>query len=161
MRIRGAVVGVCVALTALSGCGSSDDTSDPADDAASEPESSEDGQATIADDGDNGGGESAPADLGDFPIPAPPGGTVTFTNEVDDITAITFSLPPEDFDATVAFYDDWTDSEADEYQRVVAESDGVSWLRTSGADGTSRIIMVSAASGADDQVLVSLTDATG
>jgi hypothetical protein len=152
---------IVLAAVALVGCGGDDD--DSGADGSSGPAASSDSTAddSAEDDrgGGNGAGADAAADLGDFPIPAPPGSTLTFTNEIDDITAHTITVPVGQMESAIAFYDDWTASEDDEYQRIVAESGGVSWVRTTGSSAdSSRLILVSAPLEGDTEVLISLTD---
>ena len=71
------------------------------------------------------------------------------------------TIPADQFDAAVAFYDDWTEASSDDYQRILAQSGGVTWLRTSGLVDSPRSIAVSAVDSDQDTTFVTLTDTTG
>ena len=60
-------------------------------------------------------------------------------------------MPIDDVDTAISFYDEWTTSEADDYQRTDAEGGGVSWI------GDGRVIQVLAPLEGDDEVLITLT----
>lgn len=161
---------VLVAALTLSGCGGGDDDDTRADDATSAASDDQAGGDSDDDAGDDAGNDAsdagsgdssnggAAADLGDFPIPAPPNSELVFTNELEDITAHTVTVPIGDFESAIAFYDDWTSSESDDYQRVVAESGGVIWTRTTGSVDSARNILLSAPSEGDDVIMIGLTD---
>ena len=78
-----------------------DDGSDSDDTASDDDGSGSDDDDTASDDGATSGEAT---DLGDFPIPAPPGGTVEF--DLDANVRIV-SYPLSDLDAIVSFYEDW------------------------------------------------------
>ncbi len=71
---------------------------------------------------------------------------------------MTLSVPVDSYDDVVAFYDDWTAAEADEYQRVEAVSGGVSWVRITDPDNPGTI-MLSAPLEGDSETLLSLSSA--
>ena len=135
---------LAIAALLLAGCGDDDDSNAEAADTAE------------LDTTDTGGGAAAP-DLGDFPIPAPPGTTEAGRTEVEGNVAIGLTVPVDSYDDVIAFYDGWTDSESDDYQRVEAASGGVSWIRTSGSDEETRSIMLSAPIEGGVDTIVALT----
>ena len=83
------------------------------------------------------------------------------TNDLDDLTAHLVTIPADQFDAVVAFYDDWTSASSDDHQRIVAQSGGVTWLRTSGPADAPRTIAISAVDSGQNTTFVTLTDTTG
>lgn len=112
---------VALVAIALAGCGGSSD-----DDPTSTTTESSNGSAGTDDSSNtSSSGETAGVDLGTFSIPSPPGGLSVTTNELDDLTAHLVTVPADQFDAVVAFYDDWTEASSDDYQRIVAQSGGV------------------------------------
>ena len=157
--MRPLVCALTLAALLLAGCGDDDDASADTDAADTEQVDADDGASASGDDdatSGGGGGGGEPADLGDFPIPAPPGSTEIARTEVEGIVAVTLSVPVDSYDDVVAFYDDWTAADADEYQRVGAESGGVSWVRTSDPDNPGTI-MLSAPLEGDSETVLSLT----
>lgn len=118
---------------------------------------SSDPGSSSADPGETGSGEAGAADLGDFPIPGPGVGEVALTTDSDEIKVYTITFAGADFESVRDFYDDWTQSEADDYQRTEAESGGVTWLAV--IDDRTRIIVVSPAVEGDDIAFVTLSDA--
>jgi 4-hydroxyphenylpyruvate dioxygenase-like putative hemolysin len=80
---------------------------------------------------------------------------------LDDVTAHTVTIHADTFDAVIAFYDEWTASSPDEYQRVVAAAGGVTWLASIESDGSVRNILLSAVEEGDDTTFVSLTVGAG
>ena len=97
---------------------------------------------------------------GDFPIPLPPGdGVVVFSTAFDRIV----NFPQDEFDRLVAFYDDWTASEPDGYERTEASNGAVEW--SSRGDDLTRvrgIIVAPNAPGPDGAVAsVSVVAASG
>lgn len=83
------------------------DVSGDGDDATVEMES-EDGSMTI------GAGSEMPESLS---IPVPDGGDVTMSIEMDEGAMVVVTYPDGDFDAIVAFYDDWTAGSGEEFDR--------------------------------------------
>ncbi|MDH3755009.1 MAG: hypothetical protein OEU32_14155 [Acidimicrobiia bacterium] len=141
-------------MVVLSGCGGDDEPDSGT--SASQPSAGE----AADDDGSSGdavdGGQGA--DVGDFPIPAPPDGLVAVTNDADGIKVLSVTLGVDSFDSAISFYDEWTASQPDEYQRGEGDSGGVSWTRTSGADNEIRIISLLAPLEGDEIFLITLTD---
>jgi hypothetical protein len=136
----------------LAGCSGDDD------DTSSEPAPNE--AADESGDGESGGGDTggdAP-DLGDVPIPAPPGSVAALTTDTGEIKVYSLTFDAGDLDAVIAFYDEWTSSQSDEYQRTDAGAGGVSWVRTSGPADQGRIISVLAPLEGDSIGLATLTD---
>lgn len=156
MVLRRFLVARALAAVVFTGCGGSDDSD-------SETSATEDADESTADDSGDGSGEGssdgAAADIGDFPIPAPPGGTDAQKIEAEGLIAYNVTISADDFESVITFYDDWTSSQSDEYARTEAQSGGVIWVRTGGAQGTVRSVLASAP-GDRDTTFVSLTDQT-
>ena len=136
-------------LLVLTACGGGQDTGgDGADD------NSEESVAASGDTGDEPS-ESDSADLGDFPIPAPPVGEAALSSDSGGVKVYTITFPADQYDTVVAFYDDWTNSQPGDYSRTEAESGGVSWLLDSETDAV--IIAASPPLEGDDIAFVTLT----
>jgi hypothetical protein len=73
------------------------------------------------------------------------------------LTIVQFIVPIEQQEATIAFYDDWVDSEPEEHLRTEAESGGVSWQNNPDGGADKRIISVLSPLDGDDFVTVTLT----
>jgi hypothetical protein len=71
-----------------------------------------------------GGGELP----SDFPIPIPDGYQVTSVFTADDAASVGLAYPAGDYDAIVAFFDDWTSSQSEEWSNSTSS--------ISGEDGT-------------------------
>ncbi|MGI9613100.1 MAG: hypothetical protein ACR2QO_09335 [Acidimicrobiales bacterium] len=148
--LRWAAIGIAVALSAA-GC--SDDTASDttASDVAEPTEADGDGATAGVDDGE--GGES----VGDLAIPLPPSADAVTSSESGAATIVQFIVPLEEQQATIAFYDDWTAAQADEYLRTEAETGGVSWQSDSEPGTDRNIIAVLSPLDGDDFVAVTLT----
>jgi hypothetical protein len=140
MRIRNAVVAVVLAAAPLAACSSGDDEAD-ADADAGEPATEDDGGDTDAggdvdggetDDGGEteAGGQDSSAGPGsdrpesvrdDYPIPFPSGWEVDMQGEIGmtDTSGAQLLYPNDAFDGVVAYYDDWFESQPDEFARTV------------------------------------------
>lgn len=148
-RIRRQLMLSLVVALAFVACGGSDDASIGDADPGGDP-------AATAD-GGGGGGDVEATSLGDFPIPGPGVGEAALIADADGAKAYLVTFPADAFDAVQAFYDEWTASQPDTYQRIDAESGGVSWILTSSSDRV-RIIVLSPAIEGDSIASVSLTD---
>jgi hypothetical protein len=142
-----------VGLALLTGCF---DSGAPNDRDAAADANGETGQRT-----DTAGGFAASTDLGDFAIPAPEGGAVGRIPGGDQATVYVITYPSDRFDELVAYYDEWTSDEPDDYERREGVSGSVTWQLA--RPGLSRIIVVLAPNAGEDVVSVSLTQsvATG
>ena len=151
-----AVAFLATALVAA-GCGDGDSASEP--DTTVEP-GNDQGTAppgTIDDgDGSSGGGASPP-DTGDIGVPLPPGADAVATSESGSLTIVQFIVPLDQQQSTIEFYDNWTESQPDEYQRVAAESGGVSWQNSPEVGADKTVIAVLAPLEGDDFVAVTVT----
>jgi hypothetical protein len=157
MILRRLVIALGVFAAIVAGCGDSDDSG-----STSSTDESVD-STTDSDDGGDGGESSsvgAAVDLGDFPIPVPPGVEVSPPIETIGVTAVNISFAVDDFDSVVAFYDDFTTSGSDEYQRVVADAGGVIYTLVSGEPGEIQSILVSSPVPGDDTTFATLTAGT-
>jgi hypothetical protein len=67
------------------------------------------------------------------------------------------TFPADAYDSVATFYDEWTAAQPDTYQRVEAETGGVSWILSSESDRVRIIASIPALEG-DDLASVSLTD---
>lgn len=140
MYLRNALAAALVTASALAGCGSGDD--EPA--APEAGESADDGGAVDAgaDDGGGSGGDSGGDDGGgddpgaggsdrpasvrdDYPIPFPPGWVFDILGDIgmEETSGAQLLYPNDAYDEVVAFYDDWFESQPEEYGRTV-QSDG-------------------------------------
>ena len=134
-------ISVLVLAAALGACGGSDGSSDTAEVA-----------------GDQQAGSVTAETLGDFPVPGPGVGNAALTSDSEELRAYTITFPAADYAAVVAFYDEWTATQTDDYQRTEAESGGVSWTLVSGETGHNRIIAASPALPGEDLAFVTLAD---
>jgi hypothetical protein len=153
---------VAGAVVTLLGAGCSDDDSSSGADSTEQADgggSDEAGTDEPAGDGDGSsdGGDSSGGTT-DIGIPLPPGAEAVATTEAGALTVVQFIVPLEQQAATIAFYDDWTASQPDEYTRIEVDSGGVSWQNAPepGADGT--IIAVLSPLEGDDFVAVTVTN---
>lgn len=144
--INRTVHSICVVVlaAALGACGSSDGSSDAAELAGGS--------------GDQQAGSVTAESLGDFPVPGPGVGNAALTSDSDELRAYIITFPAADYAGVVAFYDDWTATQTDDYQRIEAESGGVSWTLVSGEAGHHRIIAASPALPGEDLAFVTLAD---
>ncbi len=103
------------------------------------------------------GGAVGGPDLSDLTVPLPSYADGVARSESGPLTLVQFIVPLDQQDAAIAFYDEWTATQADEYQRVAAEGGGVSWQNAPdpGADRT--LIAILAPLEGDDFVVVTLT----
>lgn len=118
-----------------------------------------DNGGAASDEGDVSSAGGSAADLEDFSIPGPPVGEAALTTEAEDTTIYTITFADDEFETVRDFYDDWTSSQSDEYQRTEAASGGVTWLATVG--DRLHIIALSPPIEGDDLGFVTLTDAPG
>lgn len=140
-RLRFPIVHVLMALT-LVGCGSTSDTDDP-------NSASDTATATSS-----GAGPSASAEIA---IPLAAGAAAVSTTPSGPLTIVQYTVPLDRQASTIAFYDDWTTSQSDDYQRTESESGGVSWQNAPAAGGEKHIIAVLSPLEGDDFVTVTLT----
>lgn len=148
------MIALTVIAAVVAGCGDSDDS----DSTSSTDESVV--PTTDSGDGDESSSVGAPVDLGGFPIPVPPGVEASPPVESFGVTSVNISFAVDDFDSVVAFYDDFTTSGSDEYQRVVVDAGGVIYTLVSGAPGEIRSILVSSPVPGDDTTFATLTEGT-
>ncbi len=143
IRQRHAIL-VVVFLVMLSACGGSNGSA-----GTTEPDTPGSNQQA---------GSVAGQGLGDFPIPVPGVGNAALTSDSDELRVYTITFPAEDFEAIIAFYDEWTSSQTNDYQRIEAESGGVSWTLVSGEPGHNQIIAASPALPGEELAFVTLAD---
>ena len=157
-RFLVAVIAV-VALLA-GGCGDDDDS--PSE-STGQSDSGADTDDPSSDGATDGGGESSGAgggtsvDTSDIAVPLPPGADAVARSDSGPLSLVQFIVPLDQRESTIAFYDDWTESESDEYQRVEAEAGGVSWQNAVEAGEDHVIIAVLAPLEGDDFVTVTLS----
>jgi hypothetical protein len=114
------IVGI-VAVALLVSCGDGDDETSPTAPATSGSV----GTAGEADGGDTPAPAAGDLPTGageDFPIAIPDGWVVDFHGRsgLTVARAVQVYYPADDFDRIVAFYDDWTEGQPDEYTRTEA-----------------------------------------
>lgn len=136
MKHMAAILVAVLGLTFTAACGGDDSGGDGADGSDPSDTSATDDDGSGDDDGDGGdaadtGSSGGATDLGDFPIPAPDGGTVLL--EAGDGVSIDYDAA--DFDRIVQFYDDWTAGQPQSFN-VSEASDTKSYLndRPTGAE---------------------------
>jgi hypothetical protein len=153
LRISITTAIVSLGLALLTGCSDSGTQNDR--DAAANA-NGDTGQRT-----DTAGGSAAGIDLGDFAIPAPGGGGVARIPGGGQATVYLITYPSDRFDELVAYYDDWTSDDPDDYERREGGSGSITWQLA--RPGLSRIIVVLAPNAGEDVISVSLTEsvATG
>lgn len=124
-------------LIVLAGCSSGDDTTSAEIDSETPAvdDTVDQGGDEQADEGDSGG----TLDLAQTTIPFPDG--VTFELSRTE-SGLTLYYPPEDGDRIISFYDDWTSSEPDSYERAEPSEDGTLWTFVSESGEDLRIISV-------------------
>lgn len=59
------------------------------------------------------------------------------------MTIVQFIVPLEEWEATIAFYDNWTDDQAGDYVRTESESGGVGWQNVPAPGSDKQVIAVS------------------
>ena len=146
-------------LVGLSISGCSDD-----DGSTELTEPAESGSEEVgADAGDTGGSDGSPdddapeAEVSGMSVPLPPAADAVATTESGPLTVVQFIVPLDQQAATISFYDAWTESQSDAYQRVEADAGGVSWQNAPEAGAERTIIAVLAPLEEDDFVTVTLT----
>ena len=117
-----------------------DDTTDAGDTSDADDPSDGDDSSGADDDSDD---SSEPTDSGDstdsgLPIPLPAGGEVTLSTASDRIV----EYPADQFDSLVAFYDDWTSNEAEDYVREELANGTITWDNQADAIENTRGIIV-------------------
>jgi hypothetical protein len=90
-------------------------------------------------------------------IPLADGADAVAVSETGPLKVVQYIVPLERQAATIAFYDQWTAAQADDYQRTEGETGGVSWQNAPAADGAKHIIAVLSPIEGDDFVAVTIT----
>jgi len=169
---RLAIVGLALLALIVVGCGgdSSEDNGAPApaaDDSSGDGDTASDDDSggtngESATDGDSAGNEGSPAEVDGVAIPLPPGAdAVSVDDGADPFIVVLFTLPLDRQDATISFYDDWTDGETDNYIRTAVDSGGVTWQNEPAPGGEMRIIVLVPPLEGDDFFPVTLTVGPG
>lgn len=136
--------------------GSTADTVEGGDDGDSADGDSDSGTDEPA--GSNG--EDAGTDGGEdsgVGVPLPPSADAVSTMESGPATVVQFIVPLDEQDATIAFYDDWTESQPDTYIRTEAETGGVTWQNDPDPGSDAYIIAVLSPLEGDDFITVTIT----
>jgi hypothetical protein len=158
MRGRRSVLAVLALVGLLAGACSEDDAAtEPTEQADSGGEEANDGAVDTSADGGSSDGSQSNAEVPGISVPLPPGADAVTTTESGPLTVVQFIVPLDQREATVAFYDDWTESQPDAYQRVEAEAGGVSWQDAPEIGAERTIIALLAPLEGDDFVTVTLT----
>ena len=135
MRLRNAVVAVVLATAPLAGCSSGDDEPE-ADPEIGEPATQGDGGGDDGGGGSEEGGDTEADGQGsaagsgsgrpesvsdDFPVPFPSGWEIDIQGEIGMTNTSGGQLlyPSAAYDGIVAFYDEWFESQPDEFARSV------------------------------------------
>ncbi len=120
-----------------------------------EGDSGERGSPGSVDSGSSEGGGGADGD--DFAVPLAAGAEAVARSESGLFTVVQFIVPLAQRDAAIAFYDDWTQAQPDDYQRTASDGGGVSWQNAPDAEADKIIIVVLAPLEGDDFVAITLT----
>lgn len=141
---------LCVLVLIVTACGGGDggETTAPASDQTSGDRSNDDGGSGDGDASGGGDGGSRAA-LGsgdlpssvpdDFPIAIPSGWEVDVNAEIGlTVSAPRLLYPADAYDDIVAFYDEWTEAQAEEYART----EGPDSITYTGHAGSPRLIAV-------------------
>ncbi len=110
-----------------------------------------------ADGGGSSGTDASTSEGGKIGVPLAPSADAVSTMEAGPMTVVQFIVPLDDRQATISFYDEWTGSQAAEYQRTESPSGGVSWQNAPAAGDDKHIIAVLSPLEGDDFVTVTLT----
>jgi hypothetical protein len=112
MKPRIALACLVVLVTVATGCGGS------GEDVASTAPSSDGSQTGDA--GSAGGSGLPDSAADDIPVDVPDGWEIDLLGEIGmtDTTGVQLLYPADDFDRVVGFYDDWTESQDEEYIRT-------------------------------------------
>ncbi len=106
--------------------------------------------------GSESGGGGSTSSVDGMPVPLAPGADAVSTGTSGPLTTVLYVVPLDQQAATIAFYDQWTDAEPDEYLRTEAGSGGVTWQNAPDADEDKIVIQVLSPLEGDDFVSVSL-----
>lgn len=145
---------IAVAALVVAGCGDDDGGAAGSDSDSDGAGSSETTEASDSADGDDSGASATDVDID---VPLAPGADAVSTTEAGTATVVQFIVPLDEQESTIAFYDDWTSDQSDEYQRIEAEAGGISWQNAPDAGSDAAIIAVLAPLEGDDFVTVTIT----
>lgn len=120
------------------------------DDSGAEPTSPSDGSGTNGD-------SSGPPELGDFPIPVPEWADAVSVDDSGPLKVVLFTVPFDQQDATVAFYEDWTADQPDEFVRTDSGGGGVTFQSEAAVGEGKSIVAILSPLAGDDFVSVSLS----
>ncbi len=101
--------------------------------------------------------EAPTEDLGETSVPLAPSADGVTSMESGTATIVQFNVPLDEWQATIAFYDDWTEGQAGDYVRTESESGGVGWQNVPTPGTDKQIIAVLSPLEGDEFVTVTLT----
>jgi hypothetical protein len=145
---------VAVALIAV-GCGG-DDTATGGDAVSDEGNAAVDSGDGSSSDGQSSDAGATPM-IGDLAVPLAPGAAAVATTESGPFTIVQYIVPLDQMEAAIAFYDDWTDTHSDAFQRTEAEAGGVSWQNSPEQGADKYLIAVTAPIEGDDFTTITFT----
>ena len=114
---------VLVIASAMAGCSSDSDSADTT--VAVSQGGNSGGESSAGDGGTAQGGNSGlpPSVVADFPIPIADGWVIDIQGEIGmtNASGVQLLYPNDDFDRLVAYYEQWTDSQASSYAKTEAD----------------------------------------
>lgn len=147
--------GLMILGLVLAGCNGADGGTNADVIEAPDSATSTSGDAVGDDDAEGGNGAQAP-DVEGLTVPLPSSAEAVATSEAGPLAIVQFIVPLDEQQATIAFYDDWTGSQSDDYQRTESESGGVSWQNAPVTGAEKHVISVLSPIEGDDFVVVTL-----
>jgi hypothetical protein len=148
-----AIILTLVAMTVATACSSDDDSSDAANATEAAAMTSEAGSSS----GGSSGGGGSSVDLGDVDVPLPDWADAVAVSESGPLTVVQFIVPLDQQEATIAFYDEWTGEQSEEYLRTDSESGGVTLQTETTAGQQKTIISILSPLEGDDFVTVTVS----
>lgn len=148
--------GVALGLL-LAGCGDDDSATDGSDPTGADVGEGAAEADSLNDDGSSGEEGGAGDAIGDLAVPLPPGADAVARSEAGPVTIIQFIVPLDQQEAAIAFYDEWTAAQSDEYQRNESAGGGVSWQNAPESGADKNLIVILTPLEGDDFVPATLT----
>ena len=142
------VVAVIILAMMATACGGDEDsTTDGAGSSST---------TTTVDDGGSSGDDDGAQSVDGITVPLAPSADAVATSEAGELTIVQYIVPLDQQQATIAFYDEWTSSQSDDYQRTEAETGGVTWQNAPEPGGEKHLITVLSPLEGDDFIAVTV-----
>ncbi|HEC11625.1 MAG TPA: hypothetical protein ENI86_18970 [Acidimicrobiales bacterium] len=154
-RVLALALGGILLLAACSGDSSSDTRgTNPSSASSSDAGAIGGGADTVEGAGPTAGGSTSSVE--GIPVPLAPGADGVSTSPNGPFTVVLYVVPLHQQAATIAFYDEWTAGQPDDYVRTEAERGGVIWQNDPDAGEDKLVIQVLAPLPGDEIVSVSI-----